>query len=102
MCDYGWEYVIESIISTRPEKRNHYHDLIVGKRCVIPDSQELPYFIGNLIVEPFGNHPSPRWFYTTLVKRFDKMDDGTIEMETQNSIYTFRPIERGDENDIPG
>ena len=37
-----------------------------------------------------------------LVKRFDKMYDGRIVMETENSIYTFKPIHRGDNNDLPG
>lgn len=100
MCDYDWEYVIESVISKNPEKRSKYHDLIVGKRCIVPQNQEPPYCIGSIIVEPFGNHPSSRWFYTTLVSRFDKAEDGRIVMETQNSIYTFVPIQRGDNSDL--
>ncbi len=92
MLDTDWEYVIESVVSKNPEKRSRSHDLIIGKRCIVPDDQEPPYCIGSMIVEAFGNHHSSRWFYTTLVQRFDKTDDGKLVMETENSIYTFAPI----------
>lgn len=102
MLDSGWEYIIESVKSKRPEKRNKYHDLITGKRCIVPDHQDLPGCIGHMIIEPFGHHPSSRWFYTTDVLRFDKYDNGKIVMETLNSIYTFIPIQRGEANDLSG
>ena len=102
MCDSDWEYIIESVVSKNPAKRSRNHDLIVGKRCVVPDNQDLPYCIGHMIVEPFGDNPSSRWFYTTLVQRFDKMKDGRIVMETVNSIYTFIPIQRGEDHDLFG
>lgn len=92
MHDSDWEYIIESVKSKNPEKRSKNHDLIVGKRCIVPDNQKPPYCIGHMIVEAFGEHPSSRWFYTTLVQRFDKQDNGKIVMETENSIYTFVPI----------
>lgn len=102
MLDSEWDYIIESVASKHPNKRSKYHDLIIGKRCVVPDNQELPYCIGHMIIEPFGHHLSPRWFYTTAVQRFDKMPDGRIIMETENSIYTFIPIQRGDDDDLSG
>lgn len=92
MHDSDWEYIIESVKSKNPEKRSKNHDLIVGKRCIVPDNQKPPYSIGHMIVESFGDYPSSRWFYTTLVQRFDKQDNGKIVMETENSIYTFVPI----------
>ena len=102
MCDSDWEYIIESVASKNPAKRSRYHDLIIGKRCIVPDNQELPYCVGHMIIEPFGHHPSSRWFYTTLVQRFDKMGDGRIVMETENSIYTFVPIQRSEDGDLLG
>lgn len=102
MCDSDWEFIIESVASKNPKKRSRNHDLIIGKRCIVPDNQELPYCIGHMIIEPFGNYPSSRWFYTTLVRRFDKMEDGRIVMETENSIYTFIPIQRSEDNDLSG
>lgn len=102
MCDSDWEYIIESVASKNPAKRSRYHDLIIGKRCIVPDNQELPYCVGHMIIEPFGHHPSSRWFYTTLVQRFDKMEDGRIVMETENSIYTFVPIQRSEDGDLLG
>lgn len=98
MLDSDWEYIVESIVSKKPAKCNRYHDLIIGKRCVVPDNQEFPCCVGSMIVEPFGNHPSSRWFHTTLVQRFDKTEDNRIVMETENSIYTFVPIERGEDD----
>ena len=92
MLETDYEYIIESVKSKYPEKRTAQHDMITGKRCVLPDGQEFPYYIGAMIVEPFGSHNSSRWFYTTAVQRFDKLEDGKIEMETENSIYTFCPI----------
>lgn len=102
MCDSDWEYIIESVVSKNPAKRSSYHDLIIGKRCIVPDNQQPPYCIGSMIIEPFGNYPSSRWFYTTLVQRFAKMEDGKIVMETENSIYTFVPIQRSECDDLPG
>ena len=93
MLDSDYEFIIESVQSKYPEKRTAQHDMIIGKRCVLPGVQEFPYYIGAMIVEPFGNHSSSRWFYTTAVQRLVKMEDGRIEMETENSIYTFRPIQ---------
>ena len=92
MLDTDWEYVIESVVSKNPAKRSRNHDLIIGKRCIVPDDQNPPYCIGHMIVEAFGDHLSSRWFYTTMVQRFDKTDDGKLVMETENSIYTFAPI----------
>ena len=92
MLETDYEYVIESIKSKYPEKRTAQHDMIIGKRCVLPGGQEFPYYIGAMIVEPFGNHSSSRWFYTTAVQRLDRLEDGKIEMETENSIYIFCPI----------
>ena len=92
MLDTDYEYIIESVQSKYPEKRTLNHDMIIGKRCILTDDQEQPYFIGAMIIEPFGNHCSSRWFYTTAVQRFEKFEDGRIEMETENSIYSFRPI----------
>lgn len=94
MLDSDWEYIIESVVSKNPAKRSRYHDLIIGKRCIVPDNQELPYCIGSMIIEAFGDYHSSRWFYTTLVQRLDKMDDGKLVMETENSIYTFTPIQK--------
>lgn len=102
MLDSDWDYIIESVVSKNPKKRSKYHDLIVGKRCIVPDDQKPPYRIGAMIVEPFGNHSSSRWFYTTAVQRLDKAEDGGLVMETENSIYTFVPIQRGDNNDLSG
>ena len=92
MLDTDWEYVIESVVSKNPAKRSRNHDLIIGKRCIVPDDQKPPYCIGHMIVEAFGDHRSSRWFYTTMVQKFDKTDDGKLVMETENSIYTFAPI----------
>ena len=100
MYDSDWEYIIKSVVSKDPAKRSRNHDLIIGKRCILPDDQAMPYCIGSMIVEPFGNYPSSRWFYTTLVKKFDKMQDGIVVMETENSIYTFSPIQRSDSDDL--
>lgn len=94
MLDSDWEYIIESVVSKNPAKRSRYHDLIIGKRCIVSDNQELPYCIGSMIIEAFGDYHSSRWFYTTLVQRFDKTDDGKLVMETENSIYTFTPIQK--------
>lgn len=102
MFDYEWEHIIDSIASKNPEKCNRYHDLIIGKRCIVLDNQELPDCIGHMIIEPFGRYPSSRWFHTTLVQRFDKMEDGRIVMETENSIYTFVPIKRSEDDDLLG
>ena len=92
MLDSDWDYIIESVVSKNPAKRSRYHDLIIGKRCIVPDDQEMPYCIGSMIIEAFGNYHSSRWFYTTMVQRFGKTDDGKLVMETENSIYTFAPI----------
>lgn len=92
MLESDYEYIIESVKSKDLEKRTAQHDMIIGKRCVLPGEQEQPYFIGAMIVEPFDSHCSSRWFYTTAVQRFEKFEDGRIEMETENSIYSFRPI----------
>lgn len=92
MLDSDYEFIIESVKSKYSEKRTAQHDMIIGKRCILPGEQELPYYIGAMIVEPFGNHCSSRWFYTTAVQRLDKLEDGIIEMETENSVYTFIPI----------
>ena len=92
MIQSDYEYVIESVCSKYPGKRTVQHDMIIGKRCILPGEQVQPYFIGAMLVEPFGNHCSSRWFYTTKVQRFDKLADDRIEMETENSIYVFRPI----------
>ena len=102
MLDYDWDYIIESVVSKNPKKRNRYHDLIIGKRCIVPDDQELPYYIGSMIIEPFGNYHSSRWFYTTAVQRLDKTEDGKLVMETENSIYTFAPIQRSEDSDLSG
>ena len=62
MLDSDWEYIIESVVSKNPAKRSRYHDLIIGKRCIIPDNQELPYCIGSMIIEAFGDyHSSSHW-----------------------------------------
>ena len=92
MLESDYEYIIESVYSKYPDKRTAQHDMIIGKRCILPGEQVQPYFIGAMIVEPFGNHCSSRWFYTTAVQRFEKLENGRIEMETENSIYIFRPI----------
>lgn len=102
MLDSDWDYIIESVVSKNPKRRNRNHDLIIGKRCIVPDDQRHPYRIGSMIVEPFGNHASSRWFYTTAVQRLDKTDDGKLVMETENSIYTFIPIQRGEDSDLSG
>ena len=102
MCDSDWDYIIESVVSKDPAKRSLYHDLIVGKRCIVPDDQDIPYCIGSMSIEPFDNYPFSRWFYTTMVQRFDKMEDGRIVMETKNSVYTFIPIQRGESDDLSG
>lgn len=94
MFDSDWKYIIESVVSKNPKKRNRYHDLITGKRCVAPDNQELPYCIGSMIIEAFGNYHSSRRFYTTPIQRLDKTEDGKLVMETENSIYTFTPIRK--------
>lgn len=94
MLDSDWKYIIESVVSKNPKKRNRYHDLIIGRRCIVQDNQELPYCIGSMIIEAFGNYYLARWFYTTPVQRLDKTEDGKLVMETENSIYTFTPIQR--------
>lgn len=94
MLDSDWEYIIESVVSKNPAKRSRYHDLIIGKRCTVQDNQELPYCIGSMIIEAFDDYHSSRWFHTTLVRRLDKTDDGKLVMETENSIYTFIPIQK--------
>lgn len=101
MYDSDWEYVIESVVSKNLAKRSRNHDLIVGKRCIVPDNQMPPYCIGSMIIEAFGEYQSSRWFYITLVQRFDKTNDGKIVMETENTIYTFSPIKRSDIDDLP-
>lgn len=94
MLDSDWDYIIEDVVSKNPNKRSKYHDLIIGKRCILPEDQAQPYFIGAMIIEAFGKHLSSRWFYTTKVLNFTKHDDGRITMETENSVYKFIPIER--------
>ena len=100
MCDSDWDYIIESVVSKNPKKRSKYHDLIIGKRCIVPDDQRPPYRIGSMIIEQFGHHASSRWFYTTAVQRLDKTEDGKLVMETENSIYTFVPIQRSEDDDL--
>lgn len=102
MLDSDWDYIIESVVSKNPKRRNRNHDLIIGKRCIVPDDQRPPYHIGSMIIEPFGNYASSRWFYTTAVQRLDKTDDGKLVMETENSIYTFTPIQRSEDSDLSG
>ena len=94
MLDSDWEYVIESVVSKNPKKRRRNHDLIIGKRCIVPDDQKPYYCIGSMIVEAFSDYLSSRWFYTTMVQRFDKTENGNLVMETENSIYTFKPIQK--------
>lgn len=94
MSDYDWNYIIENVVGKNQARFGRYHDLIVGKRCIVPDNQPLPYCIGSMIIEPFGRYPSPRWFHTTIVQQFDKMENGRVIMETENSIYTFVPIQK--------
>lgn len=102
MLDSEWGYIIESVKGKYPEKRSKYHNLIIGKRCIVPDHQDLLGCVCCMIIEPFGHHPSSRRFYTTEVLRSDKYDDGKIVMETLNSTYTFVPIQRGEDNDLSG
>lgn len=102
MLDSDWTHIIEDIVSKNPQKRSKYHDLIIGKRCFVPDEQEMPYYIGAMIVEAFGSHASSRWFYTTKVVRLDKSEDGSVEMETENSIYKFKAIQGGELCDLSG
>lgn len=94
MSDYDWNYIIENVVSKNQARRGRYHHLIIGKRCIVPDNQPLPYCIGSMIIEPFGRYPSPRWFHTTIFQQFDKMENGRVIMETENSIYTFVPIQK--------
>lgn len=102
MLDSDWDYIIESVVSKNPKRRNRNHDLIIGKRCIVPDDQLPPHRIWSMIVEPFGNYASSRWFYTTTVQRIDKTDDGKLVMETEHAIYTFIPIQRGEDSDLSG
>ncbi len=102
MLDSDWDYIIESVVSKSHKRRNRNHDLIIGKRCIVPDDQRPPYRIGSMIIEPFGNHASSRRFYTTAVQRIDETDDGKLVMETENSIYTFTPIQRSEDSDLSG
>ena len=92
LFDTDWEYIVESVISKDPTKRKKNHDLIIGKRCIVPDDPHPPYPIGSMIIESFGDYLSSRWFFTTAVRRFDKLPDGRLIMETENTIYTFKPI----------
>lgn len=94
MLDYEWEYIISGVDSKDPTKRNSHHDQIIGKRCIVPDPQEMPSICGQIIIEQFGDHFSSRWLYTTPIRAFNKMEDGSIVMETKNTVYTFTPIKK--------
>lgn len=102
MDEYTYSYVIQNIENIREDgKINRYHEHILGKRCNIQCGM-TPGCMGAMVVEPFWFYPTPKWFYTTIIDNIETHQDGTIVMKTQNTIYTFVPIQRGDDNDLSG
>ena len=103
MLESDWDYTVESVVSKRPDKPNKYHDVIIGKRCIVPvNENQPPMATGHFIIDAFGHHPSPRWFYTTSVMKCEELSDGKVVLESQNTIYTFTPIKRGVSDDLSG
>lgn len=102
MDEYTYSYVIQNIENIREDGRvNKYHEHILGKRCNIQCGMK-PGCMGAMVVEPFWLYPTPKWFYTTVIDKVEMHEDGTIVMQTQNTIYTFAPIPGGEDDDLSG
>lgn len=102
MDEYTYSYVIQSIKNIREDgKVNKYHEHILGKRCNIQCGM-VSGCMGAMVVEPFWVYPIPKWFYTTVIEKVETHQDGTIVMQTQNTIYTFAPIHEGEADDLFG
>jgi hypothetical protein len=50
---------------------------------------------GVLMVDMVYDPGHPHRFYTTALKKIVTPDDGTIIFETENSVYTLVPREKG-------
>lgn len=102
MDNLAYSHVIQSIENIREDgKVNKYHEHILGKRCSIQCGQEHGCMC-SMVVEPFWIYTEPKWFYTTIIDKVETHQDGTIVMQTQNTIYTFSPIPEGEDNDLSG
>ena len=100
--EYTYSHVIQNIENIRKDgKVNRYHEHILGKRCNIQCGM-VPGCKGAIVVEPFWFYPIPKWFYTTIIDSFETQPDGTIVMQTQNTIYTFVPNPGGEDDDLSG
>lgn len=100
--DDKYDYIIQEIISTKIDGRyvNKYHEQILGKQCVV-DRLDIGYQ-GIMLIEAFGNHPTPRWYYTSNVCSVAKnIENGTLMVNTRHSTYILIPIEGGNEFDLP-
>lgn len=102
MDDLTYSYVIQNIENIREDgKANKYHEHILGKRCNIQCGL-VAGCMGVMVIEPFWLYPIPKRFYTTIIEKVETHQDGTIVMQTQNTIYTFSPIPEGEDNDLSG
>lgn len=87
------DYMIESVVSKRPERPNKWHPLIVGKRCSIERLWLRMSCV--LMIEGLVDWEENSRFHTTPV--LEARDEGDkLIVETENSVYTLVPREKKD------
>ena len=79
-------YRITNIANMHPDKRNRYHDRIVGKRCGI--EYLGPGSMCWLWIEGMRDCESYTRYHTSTVMGTKPFDGGTL-IATANSVYTL-------------
>lgn len=89
-----YDYVIKSITSKREDGYvNKYHELILGAKCT-PGMIEVAYK-GALLIDVFNTEDTHwrKWYYTSPVNSVTKGDNGSLIIDTLNSVYVLEKLE---------
>ena len=85
------DYVIKDIKSKREDGFvNPCHADVLGKACKITSLAEG--YSGRFLVDVEDNLDLLHYLHTSTVFGIDEHEDGTIVVNTRNSVYTLEPI----------
>lgn len=97
--DDGFDYIIQEVFDSSTGSSSEKHERIIGKRCLV-DTLEVGQQC-YMIVEPYGNHLSSRWYATSRVHGVCRnIKTGELVINTENSVYILNPINGGDSSDL--
>lgn len=87
------KYRIDSIEPKQKYPRNRYYPAMLARECdvICLEVGEMGWLRVDMVYDP-GN---PHRIRTSLIQKVDTQDDGTIVFETENSVYTLVPNEKG-------